>query len=408
MNVSEAHVQLAEKFMFKEHWHDVLVPESLKSIVALAFTEEEAKLVNALSFTAATAGRIARRINRPVEEVMPILESLADRLLITGLKIKGIQTYGLMNFVPGIFETQMIRSKNEAHNEELRQYFEKFASLFAEFYDEIIPWIKGSIKDRDIRFMRIIPVGKSLEVSGGVVPFSTDSFLETVDRNNSFCLVETCACRQEQQLIGEGCDKPMDVCSAMGWLADFSIEKGLAHRVTKEEYIEAKLRAAESGLVNMTDNLVNPLQVCSCCACCCGALRMMNQHNIPTIIAGSRFEASVESEKCAACGKCAGACPMNAIEWEKKTPPAKINYARCIGCGLCVNACDKNNAMTLRERENYTPPSKTALDYYADRYLEIKGDDIAFGPRIKLGLGRIIGRASPFSISGPGYKPPKQ
>lgn len=393
--------------MFKEHWPDVLVPESLKTLVAMAFTEEEAQLVNALTFSAATAGRIARRVNRDVAEVAPMLESLAERLLITSLKIKGIQTYTFMNFVPGIFETQMIRSKNEEQVAERREYFARFAALFGEFYAELMPWLEQRLKDRNIRFMRIIPVNKSLEVSGGVVPLPTDSFMETIDRNNSFCLVEACACRQEKRLVGQGCDKPLDVCSAMGWLADFCIEKGLARRVSKQEYIDAKIRAAEAGLVNMTDNLANPLQVCSCCSCCCGALKMLKDYNIPTIITGSRFEAAVAADQCDACGKCARICPMDAIGWEKKSPPVTINYARCIGCGLCVTACDKNKAMSLRERKTYAPPSKTVPDYYADRYMEVKGGNIPFGPKLKLGIGRIIGRVSPFSVSGPGYKPPK-
>ncbi|MBU2489600.1 MAG: 4Fe-4S dicluster domain-containing protein [Proteobacteria bacterium] len=407
MTITQAHIQLAEKFMHKQYWESVIVPESLKSLVALAYTEEEAQLVHALSFANATAGKIARLVKRPVGEVRPMLESLSDRLLITGLKIKGIQTYGFMNFVPGLFEVQMIRSKNEEHNEDTREFFVEFAALFHEFYEEIMPWLKDNLAGKDVRFMRIIPVGKSLQNLGGVIPVTTDSFQETIDRNNSFCLVDPCACRQEMHLLGEGCDKPRDVCSAMGWLADYCIEKGLARRVSKEEYIDAKTRAAEAGLVNMTDNLANPMQVCSCCACCCGALRMLRDYSIPTIVAGSRFESAVDSLQCNACGKCSQVCPMKAIEWKKKQPPVRINYARCIGCGLCVAACDKQKAMSLRERQDYTPPSKTVFDYYADRYLEVKGNNVSFGPQLKLGIGRMISRVSPFSLSGPGYKSPK-
>lgn len=404
--ITPIHVKLAEKFLYKDNLTDVPVPESLKKLAALAFTEEEAALVLNLTFTNKTTAQIARRAKRPVDEVRPVLESLANRFLITGLKIKGVQTYAFLNFVPGLFEAQMIRSKNEEHNEALRDYFTQFAALFSEFYDEIMPWVKKSVAGKNLRFTRIIPVEKSLENTGGIIPHVTDSFMETIDRNNSFCLVP-CSCRQEKRLIDEGCDKPLDVCSAMGWLADFAIDKGLARRVSKKEYIEAKTMAAEAGLVNMTDNLVNPLQVCSCCSCCCGALRMLKIHNIPTIVAGSRFEARVEDDKCNACGKCALICPMEAITWEKKTPPAKIDYARCIGCGLCVTACSQQNAMTLRERSNYSPPSKNLLDYYADRYLEAKDNNVSFGQGLKLGAARIIGRVSPFSISGPGYHPPK-
>jgi Pyruvate/2-oxoacid:ferredoxin oxidoreductase delta subunit len=347
-------------------------------------------------------------VQRPVGEVEPLLRSLADRLLITGIEIKGIQTYGFLNFLPGLFEVQMIRAKSAAHTESEREFFVKFAALYEEFYDEILTWLKPKVEGKNLRFGRVIPVGKSIENSGGIIPLASDKFSETIDRNNSFCLVDVCPCRHEMELLGKGCGKPMDVCSAMGWLADFCIEKGLARRVSKEEYIDARNRAAEAGLVNLTDNLTNPLQVCACCSCCCSALRILAKYNIPTIVATSHFEAVVDADKCNACAQCSRACPMQAIEWKKKKPPVKIDYTRCIGCGVCVNACDKEDAMHLRERQDYTPPSATILDYYADRYLEVKGEEnVTLGPRLKLGFGRLLAKASPFSISGPGYKPPR-
>lgn len=405
MQITQAHEQLAEKFMHRRYWKDVLVPDSMRSLVALAYTEEEARLVLALGFATLPASIVARRVRRPVGEVKPLLQSLADRLLITGVSVKGIQTYGFLNFLPGVFEAQMIRAKHPRNDAE-RAFFVEFASLYEQFYDEILTWLKPNLDGRDLRFGRIIPIGKSVEASSGVVPLTSDSFEEIVDRNNSFCLVDVCACRNEMALLGKGCDKPRDVCSAMGWLADFCIDKGLARRVSKQEYLDAKARATDAGLVHLADNLSNPLQMCSCCSCCCSALRIIGQYNIPTIIAASRFEAVVDEELCNACAKCSRACPMEAIEWKKQLPPVKIDYARCIGCGVCVTACDKEDAMSLRERPNHTPPSETVLDYYADRYLELKGEhNVPLGPRIKLGVGRMLAKVSPFSISGPGYRP---
>lgn len=404
--ITRAHDLLAEKFMHRRYWKGVLVPDSMRKLVALAYTEEEAALVCTLSFATLPAWAVARRVKRPIDEVRPLLESLADRLLITGISIKGVQTYGFLNFIPGVFEAQMIRAKAGEHDARAKAFFVEFAALYEEFYDEILTWLKPNLAGKDLRFGRIIPVGKSIESSTGIIPLPSDRFSEVVDRNNSFCLVEVCACRNEMQLLGKGCGKPMDVCSAMGWLADLCIEKGLARRVSKEEFVDAKTRAAEAGLVNLTDNLVNPLQVCSCCPCCCSALRILSKYNIPTIIAASRFEAVVDGEKCNACAKCSRACPMEAIEWKKKQPPVKIDYARCIGCGVCVTVCDQERALSLRERPNHSPPAETIVDYYADRYLEIKGhDNVSLGPRLKLGLGRALAKVSPFSISGPGYKP---
>ena len=92
MEASNAHRKLAEKFMYRRYWKGVIVPDSLCSLVVLAYTEEEAELVCALGFMTAPARVVARRVKRPVAEVAPLLESLSDRLLITGLVIKGVAT----------------------------------------------------------------------------------------------------------------------------------------------------------------------------------------------------------------------------------------------------------------------------------------------------------------------------
>jgi NADH-quinone oxidoreductase subunit F len=50
-----------------------------------------------------------------------------------------------------------------------------------------------------------------------------------------------------------------------------------------------------------------------------------------------RFE--INEEKCTQCGKCAKACPENAIAW-KKGEYAKIDREKCIKCKSCIEACD--------------------------------------------------------------------
>ena len=49
-----------------------------------------------------------------------------------------------------------------------------------------------------------------------------------------------------------------------------------------------------------------------------------------------KFE--VDEERCTQCGRCAQACPVEAIAWEKKTYPV-IDKERCIKCKSCITAC---------------------------------------------------------------------
>lgn len=47
--------------------------------------------------------------------------------------------------------------------------------------------------------------------------------------------------------------------------------------------------------------------------------------------------AKVNNEKCAGCGPCVEACPVEAIKIEDNL--AVVDADACIDCGACVDAC---------------------------------------------------------------------
>ncbi len=401
MEITTAHRQLADKFMYKKVWKTAMVPDSLRELVAYTYTEEESEIVNALQFAGKSAKVIAQRVNRPLEEVEPILQSLEERYLIACYGTKEPKKYSFLQLMPGLFEVQMMLSKDRDD-----EFFREFARLYNEFYEEIMIWLKPKLEEKTLSFERIIPIEKAIEKTPGlgVIALPTDIYSEMLDRNKSYCIVDPCACRQEMELLGRGCDKPKDVCSAMGWVADMAVGRGMARRVTREEFMETKLRAAEAGLVNMVDNLHDPVQVCSCCSCCCGALTMVKKLNIPNLIVQSHFEAQINKDVCKGCEVCVKKCPVDAITVKDKK--AELEQVRCIGCGICVINC-KDNAITLKERANYTPPDETGVEFILNRFFEIKGYKNPILPKISLGVGRLISSIVPFHLTGPKYKPPE-
>lgn len=57
-------------------------------------------------------------------------------------------------------------------------------------------------------------------------------------------------------------------------------------------------------------------------------------------------KATVEKEKCLACGGCISVCPQDAISWIGYK--AFIDKEKCIMCKICINTCPVA-AITLEE-----------------------------------------------------------
>ena len=399
MNVSPAYRRLAEKMVFQQNNKAFNMPDSLLKIISFAYTEEEAQIANHLGYIPRTAGAVSRKVRRPLHEVEPVLESLSDRLLIASLTTKNKTVYSLLPLFPGVFEVQIAVSRNKDE-----EYGKEFARLFEDFYGELGEMIKPLLDDRkEFEIMRIIPIEQSIQgISGAsTIAFPSDVFSELLDRNSSFVLGE-CVCRTQAEYLGKGCDKPKDVCSGTGVIGDLLIDKGLARRVSKEEFIDAKVRAAEAGLVNFVDNVLDPMQICSCCSCCCVGLRLLTQHNFPAFIANSHFESVIDTQECQGCGECITWCPVQAISLTDKK--SQLDVSRCIGCGVCVSKC-RNKAISLKERANYQPPPDNIVNYAIHRYLEVKKyDKNALLPRAGLGFGRLLSNFVQPKVAGPKYR----
>ena len=81
---------LAEKVVGTDKYPEIAVPDSLYPLLAHMYTDEEAEIVLSLQGGMKTAKAIAKKVHRPVGEVRPILESLAERILILGVGPKGL------------------------------------------------------------------------------------------------------------------------------------------------------------------------------------------------------------------------------------------------------------------------------------------------------------------------------
>ena len=64
----------------------------------------------------------------------------------------------------------------------------------------------------------------------------------------------------------------------------------------------------------------------------------IKNHNCPSHVCNDLIKFEVVEDDCIKCGQCKKACPVDAIEWQKKEF-AKIDNDKCIECKSCISAC---------------------------------------------------------------------
>ena len=329
--------------------------DELIAIVRHMFTEDEADIVQHLKpMRARTAAGLARSSGRPLAEVEKALRHLAhDLFVIISFGSGRNERFSLMPIVPGTFEAVLMRPSTDSVTEWHRRFAELFEALF----------ITGYITDYTVprnQAVRYIPVGEVIESIPMAYP--SDRLESILDHFDSFAIA-TCQCRLSKHLIGEGCGRKIDVCTAFGEVSKWLVTNGKARAASKQDVLDAKAEAESQGMVTWMFNVGNESKLngsCSCCGCCCGALRTITQFNMPGNIAPPHFMPRFDSLTCVACEKCAKICPVKAINVVGEKDARRLVHVpeRCIGCGLCAVACSKSS-ISLAEVPGYKRPLAT-------------------------------------------------
>lgn len=310
--------------------------DELVALVQHVFTEEEAAVARHLgTFLGRTATQVARAEGRPVEEVEPVLAHLAfGKRAIGALGVGPHRRYHLLPVMPGMFELILVGQSPQA----LSPWHRRFAELFEALYNSgyIGRYQRGQC--RPMPAVRVLPVGRSIEAHPLALP--ADHLESVLDRFDTFG-VGQCQCRLATSVVGRGCGRPVENCTAMGVWAEWGIAQGWLRRVSRKEVLEIKRDAESQGLVTWVVNVQSTRgQVsCSCCGCCCHTFRLVTQFSAPGVVAPPRFVPRVDSARCQYCRRCAAACPVQAVAIDRGAQRYEHHAARCIGCGLCAVAC---------------------------------------------------------------------
>jgi Pyruvate/2-oxoacid:ferredoxin oxidoreductase delta subunit len=336
------------------------VCDELVAFVQHLFTEEEAGVVRHLrQFAGRTAADIAKAEHRPVDQIEPILQRLAvGKRAIAASGAAGTMKYRLMPIMPGIFEMVLIGESPES----LSPWHRRFAELFEALYETgyITDYQQGQA--RPSPFVRVLAVGRAIEAHPMAIP--SDRLEVILDRYSVFG-VGQCQCRMTMQVAGRGCGKPVGNCTVMGEFAAQGIHQGWLRPASRNDVLAIKREAEAHGLVTWILNAeaAKGQASCSCCGCCCHAMRIVSEFNAPGVMAPAHFRPRFDDVRCTYCGQCARTCPMGALHTDGHQRTRHYLAARCIGCGLCVVACGDRRAVAMEPAPDYTLPYQSWFAY---------------------------------------------
>ncbi len=204
--------------------------------------------------------------------------------------------------------------------------------------------------------------------------------IEQIFRKAEVIISGPCGCRtgggmsarHEGEVKNTRCNHPLWNCFQFRKdTLDFAKGRGYNMKVySVEEALEKSDEAERSGLIHEGPGnaAVMPGIICSCAADCCGMLiqSQASGEDMHALYTPSRFQATVEQDKCAGCQECVDRCSFGAIEMVKvpgsKKMKAQITAAECYGCGACVVGCEqKAIRFDLVRPPSHIPPAEQAL-----------------------------------------------
>ncbi len=275
----------------------------------------------------ATAEQIAKKCKKSVERTTELLQemSVIGLLEYNWENDKHEKQYVLPMFVPGCAEFfNMNKDVVEAHPE-VALLFESMSRLPLEKVTPMVPLGGAGIG------MHVIPVEKAIPAEPKSV--SIEHISHWVEKYDGKFSVGACSCRRSRRIQGEGCGHlEDDMCIGVGDMADYCVETGKGRYIDKKEVFEILERAEENGFVHQITNIDGQdkiFAICNCCVCSCYALRTSQLFNTPNM-SRSAYIATVDPEKCVACGQCVEYCPAGAAKLGQKicTKDGPIEYPK--------------------------------------------------------------------------------
>ena len=312
MEVRENLVKLCEKI---SDGHYKITPDCAEyKVFEKWMTDEQIDVLMAIKgvLKINMLGSIAKRAGMDKEKARALLHELTEIGLLVQVLVPNtdVEIYLQPLYTPGVFEFLLINEEFCRAHPEIAYAFEQHATDSQVGHAMNTPMGAG--------IMRVIPVEEAIPANAEQI--DNDRVSHYIEKNEGHLCLLPCQCRRVRKLMNEGAGDPDEsFCLFMGHPADMFINLGRGKALTKQEAYDLMKHVEEIGCVHQVTTLENgqTFAICNCQPESCLALGVTQYFNTPGT-AKSNYVASIDPEKCVACGQCTDKCANNAIKMGQK------------------------------------------------------------------------------------------
>ena len=323
--------------------------ELFYDILAMLFTEREARLVSRLPVAPFKAADAARAWATDTPQAERELDRLVERSLLIDTCFEGERRYFLPPPMAGFFEFSMMRTDGHLDKQTLAELFHQYMNVEEDFVRELY-------EPGETQLGRALVHEPALDLDDELHVLDYER-ASAIISDASHLAVGLCYCRHKMEHVGKACDAPLELCLSLNAAAETLIRQGIVRPIDRVEGLDLLAEAYEHNLVQFAENVRCGVSfICNCCRCCCETMIAARRFAVLRPVHTTRFMPVLDEQACNGCGRCTEVCPVEAMRQELPGVAPVVDRSVCIGCGVCSRTCARRAILlTVRPERIITP-----------------------------------------------------